>query len=176
MAIRTAIGASRWRVARQLLTESFLLAILGGALGLLFAIWGMNALLSAGPRGLLDLRSVSLDTHLLGFAAAATLLSTILFGFLPSYIAAHAPIAETLKDEARGASPGAGRRVLRNALVVGQMGLALVLLAGSGLLIRSFVRLVGVDPGFDSHNLLTFQVGLPRSKYPKDAQQAAFFQ
>jgi len=175
IAIRTAIGASRWRVARQLLTESLLLAIIGGLVGLLLAVWGTNALLAASPKGLLGLNSVSLDTRLLSFAAASTLLSSLLFGFLPSYVASHSPIAETLKDESRSSS-GSGRRgFTRHTLVVGQMGLALILLAGSGLLIRSFVRLAGVNPGFESRNLLTFQVALPRSKYAKDALQVAFF-
>ena len=175
IAIRTAIGASRWRVARQLLTESLLLAITGGVLGLLLAVWGTNALLAASPKGLLGLNSVSLDTRLLSFAVAATLLSSLLFGFLPSYVIAHSPIAETLKDETRGSSTGGHRGLMRHALVVGQMGLALVLLAGSGLLIRSFVRLAGVNPGFETRNLLTFQVSLPRSKYAKDPIQVVFF-
>ncbi|HWY67311.1 MAG TPA: ABC transporter permease [Terriglobales bacterium] len=174
IAIRTAIGASRWRVARQLLTESLLLAIIGGALGLLFAVWGTNALLAASPKGLLGLNSVSVDGKLLSFAAAATLLSSLLFGFLPSYVASHSPIAETLKEETRS-SASARRGVVRHALVVGQMGLALVLLAGSGLLIRSFIRLAGVNPGFESRNLLTFQVALPRTKYAKDELQVVFF-
>ena len=175
IAIRTAIGASRWRVARQLLTESLLLAVVGGALGLVLAIWGTNALLAASPKGLLGLTSVSIDMRLLSFAIAATLLSSLLFGFLPSYIAARSPIAETLKDETRGSSASGRRGFLRHALVIGQMGLALVLLAGSGLLIRSFIRLAGVNPGFETRNLLTFQVGLPRSKYAKDPAQVAFF-
>jgi putative ABC transport system permease protein len=176
MAIRTAIGASQWRIARQLLTESLLLALLGCALGVLLGLWGTNALLHASPKGLLDVRSVSLDRRLFSFAAGMVLLSTLLFGFLPSYIASHSFASAALKDEGRSASPGSRRRILRSTLVIAQMGLALVLLAGSGLLIRSFVRLIGVDPGFDPHNLLTFQVSLPTSKYAKDAPQMAFLQ
>jgi putative ABC transport system permease protein len=176
MAIRTAIGASQWRIARQLLTESLLLALLGSAVGLLLALWGTNALLHASPKSLLDVRSISVDQRLFGFAAGMALLSTLLFGFLPSYIASHSFASAALKDEGRSASPGSRRRLLRSTLVIAQMGLALVLLAGSGLLIRSFVRLIGVDPGFDPHNLLTFQVSLPTSKYPKDAPQMAFLQ
>jgi len=175
IAIRSAIGASRWRVARQLLTESLLLGAVGGILGLLLALWGTNALLAASPKGLLGLNSVSVDIRLLSFSAAATLLSSLLFGILPSYVASHSTIAETLKDETRSSPVGGRRGLLRHALVVGQMGLALVLLAGSGLLIRSFVRLAGVNPGFESRNLLTFQVTLPRSKYGKDELQVAFF-
>ena len=175
IAIRTAIGASRWRVARQLLTESLLLAIVGGALGLLLALWGTNVLLAASPKGLLGLSSVSVDLRLLSFAAAATMLSSLVFGFLPSYVASHSSLAEGLKDETRGSSLSGRRGFMRHALVVGQIGLALVLLAGSGLLIRSFVRLAGVNPGFDSRDLLTFQVSLPRRKYGKDALQVNFF-
>jgi putative ABC transport system permease protein len=176
MAIRTAIGAGRWRIARQLLTESLLLALLGSALGLLLAVWGTNALLHASPKGLLDLRTISLDGRLFTFAAGMALLSTLLFGFLPSYIASHSFASAALKDEGRSASPGSRRRILRSTLVIAQMGLALVLLAGSGLLIRSFIRLIGVDPGFDPHDLLTFQVSLPTKKYPKDPAQMAFLQ
>jgi len=175
IAIRTAIGASRWRVARQLLTESLLLAVVGGTLGVLLALWGTNALLAASPKGLLGLSSVSVDLRLLSFTAAATMLSSLVFGFLPSYVASHFTISEALKDETRSSSAGARRGLMRHALVVGQMGLALVLLAGSGLLIRSFVRLAGVNPGFDSDDLLTFQVSLPRRKYDKEALQVNFF-
>lgn len=175
MAIRTAIGASRWRIARQLLMESLLLALIGGGIGVVLAVWGTNALLAASPRNLLDLRFVSMDLHVLAFAVAATLLAGLLFGFLPSYISAHSRISETLKEGGRGSS--ANRRAFaRNAFVVAQLSLALVLLTGSGLLIRSFVRLIGVDPGFDTGHLLTFKIALPRSKYGTDQLRITFFQ
>jgi putative ABC transport system permease protein len=176
MAIRTAIGASRWRIARQLLMESLLLALIGGGLGVALAVWGTNALLAASPRNLLDMRSVSMDLPVLCFALAATLLAGLLFGFLPSYISAHSRISETLKKGGRGSSAANRRALARNAFVVAQLGLALVLLTGSGLLIRSFVRLTGVDPGFDTGHLLTFKVSLPRAKYGKDPLCLAFFQ
>src|SRR5229473_438418 len=174
MAIRTAIGASRWRIACQLLMESLLLALIGGGMGVALAFWGTNALLTASPKNLLDLRYVSMDFRVLTFAVAATLLAGLLFGFLPSYISSRSRISETLKEGGRGSS--ANRRALaRSAFVVAQLGLALVLLCGSGLLIRSFVRLIGVDPGFDTGHLLTFKVALPRSKYGTDQLCIAFF-
>lgn len=176
MAIRTAIGASRWRIARQLLMESLLLSVIGGGLGVALAVWGTNALLAASPRNLLDLNSVALNLRVLTFAIAATLLAGLLFGFLPSYLSAHSRISETLKQGGRGFSSTNRGAFARNSFVVVQLALALVLLTGSGLLIRSFVRLVGVDPGFDTSHLLTFKVALPRSKYGTDPLRLAFFQ
>jgi putative ABC transport system permease protein len=176
MAIRTAIGASRWRIARQLLMESLLLSLIGGSIGVALAVWGTNALLAASPRNLLDLAAISLDLRVLTFAVAATLLAGLLFGFLPSYISAHSRISETLKEGGRGSSSANRRAFTRNAFVVAQLGLALVLLTGSGLLIRSFIRLTGVAPGFDTGHLLTFKVSLPGAKYGPDPLCLAFFQ
>jgi putative ABC transport system permease protein len=176
IAVRTAIGASPWRIARQLLTESVILALIGGAIGVALAVWGANLLLAASPENLLDLRSVPIDWRVLAFAAGATLLAGLLFGVLPSYISAHSGIAETLKEGGRGSSSGKGQQIARGAFVVVQMCLALVLLAGSGLLIRSFIRLVGVDPGFDASHLLTFKVSLPTSKYGNDKAILTFFE
>jgi putative ABC transport system permease protein len=175
MAVRTAIGASPWRIARQLLTESVVLALIGGGIGVALAVWGANLLLAASPENLLDLRSIPIDWRVLAFAAGSTLLAGLLFGFLPSYISAHSAISETLKEGGRGSSAGKRQRIARSAFVVAQICLALVLLAGSGLLIRSFIRLVGVDPGFDSTHLLTFKVSLPSSKYGTDPALLAFF-
>ncbi len=176
IAVRTALGASPWRIARQLLTESVLLALIGGAIGMALAVWGTNLLLAASPENLLDLRSIPIDWRVLAFAGGATLLAGLLFGVLPSYISAHSGISETLKEGGRGSSAGKRRQIARGAFVVAQMCLALVLLAGSGLLIRSFVRLVGVDPGFDASHLLTFKVSLPSSKYGNDKAILTFFQ
>jgi putative ABC transport system permease protein len=175
MAIRTAIGASRWRIARQLLMESLLLAVIGGGIGVTLTVVGTNALLAASPRNLLDLSSISIDLRLLAFAAGATLLAGLLFGFLPSYVSAHSQISQTLREGGRGSSAGKRRGFARSAFVVTQLSLALVLLAGSGLLIRSFARLVGVHPGFDTSHLLTFKATLPRSKYSTDPLRMAFF-
>jgi putative ABC transport system permease protein len=134
MAIRTAIGASRWRIARQLLMESLLLALIGGGIGVTLTVVGTNALLAASPQNLLDLPSVSIDLRLLTFAAAATLLAGLLFGFLPSYVSAHSQISQTLREGGRGSSTGKRRRFARSAFVVAQLSLALVLLAGVHLL------------------------------------------
>src|SRR5580704_381620 len=176
IAVRTAIGASPWRIARQLLTESVFLALIGGAIGVALAVWGTNLLLAASPKNLLGVNSIPVDWRVLAFAAGVTLLAGLLFGFLPSYISSHSGISETLKEGGRGSSAGKQRSFARGAFVVAQMCLALVLLAGSGLLIRSFVRLVGVDPGFDASHLLTFKVSLPSSKYSSDPARLAFFQ
>jgi len=176
IAVRTAIGASPWRIARQLLTEGIVLALVGGGIGVALAVWGANLLLAASPKNLLGLSSIPIDWRVLAFAAAATLLAGLLFGFLPSYISAHSGISETLKEGGRGSSAGKQRSFARGAFVVAQMCLALVLLAASGLLIRSFVRLVGVDPGFDASHLLTFKVSIPSSKYGKDKAVLSFFQ
>jgi putative ABC transport system permease protein len=176
VAIRIALGAGRRRVARQLLTESVLLAVAGGILGAILALWGTNALLAASPKNLLDLRSVTVDPRLLAFAAALSILSGLLFGFLPSYFSANATVSETLKEGTRSATAGRHRRLVRSGFVVAQMALALVLLAGSALLFRSFIRLAGVAPGFDTNNLLTFTVALPASNYPKDPAVLSFYQ
>jgi len=175
MAMRTALGASRRRLARQLLTESMLLATLGGTLGTMLASWGTNALLVAGPKNLLGLSTVSIDWRVLGFAAAATFIAGLLFGFLPSYAAAHSVIAESLKQGTRAMTGGKRAAQTRGAFVVAQMALALVLLAGSGLLIRSFVTLARVNPGFDPNHVLTFKLALPSAKYSTDASRQTFF-
>jgi putative ABC transport system permease protein len=175
IAVRTAIGASPWRIARQLMTESVLLALIGGAIGMVLAVWGTNFLLAASPNNLLDLRSIPIDWRVMAFAAGSTMLAGLLFGVLPSFISSHSGVSETLKEGGRGSSAGRKRRFARSAFVVAQMCLALVLLAGAGLLIRSFVRLVGVDPGFDANHLLTFKVSLPSSKYGTDKALLTFF-
>ncbi|HTS13571.1 MAG TPA: ABC transporter permease [Candidatus Limnocylindrales bacterium] len=176
MAIRTAIGAGRWRIGRQLLTESGLLALVGGGIGIALAIVGTNILLAASPANLLNLKSIPIDWRVLAFALAVTVLSALLFGVLPSYISARGGIAETLKESGRGTSSGERRRTARSAFVVAQTALAVVLLVGSGLLIRSFVRLIDVDPGFRADHLLTFKVTLPNKKYSTDPARLAFFQ
>jgi len=175
LAVRTAIGASPWHIARQLLTESLLLALIGGTVGIVLAFWATNALLAASPANLLDLRSISIDWRVLGFALGATLVAGLLFGFLPSYIAAQSGTAETLKEAGRGGSAAWHRSYARSAFVVAQICFALVLLTGSGLLMRSFVRLAGVDPGFDANHLLIFKVSLPTGKYKDDPARLAFF-
>ena len=175
LAVRTALGASRWRIARQLLTESVLLSFAGGGMGILLALWGTNVLLQASPRNLLDLSSVSVDPRVLVFAAGVTVLAACLFGFLPSYITAHSQIASSLQESSRGASASRQSRAIRSVFVVGEIALALILLTGSGLLIQSFIRLIRVNPGFDAGHLLTFKLSLPTRQYKDDPARMAFF-
>jgi len=160
-AIRAALGAGRARVIRQLLTESVLLATAGGGLGLLLAWWGTRAGLAALPMAIPRSQEVGLDGRVLLFAAAISLLSGILFGLAPALRISRTGLDNVLKEGARGSS-GANHRV-HSILVVAEVALALVLLAGAGLMIRTLARLWRVDPGFDPHNVLAFNVGLPPS-------------
>ncbi|HXW89219.1 MAG TPA: ABC transporter permease [Terriglobales bacterium] len=176
MAVRAALGASRWRIARHLLAESVLLAFLGGVLGVFLAIWGTNLSLHSIPQKLLGLSSVPIDFCVLAFAAGATLLSGIVFGLLPSYTTAHSGFAASLQESSRSASLNRRNRAIHSALVVTEIALALVLLAGAGLLIESFSHLTHVNPGFNAGNLLTFRLSLPDKKYKTDASDIAFYQ
>jgi putative ABC transport system permease protein len=175
MAVRAALGAGRWRIVRQLLSESILLAFLGGVSGVLLAIWGANALLHSIPQELLSLSSAPVDFRVLAFAAGATLLSGILFGILPSYAAAHSEISASLQEGGRSSSLNRRNRAIHSALVVTEIALALVLLAGAGLLIESFSRLTHVNPGFNADRLLTFKLSLTDKKYKDDSADIAFY-
>ncbi|MGH9684607.1 MAG: ADOP family duplicated permease [Candidatus Acidiferrales bacterium] len=175
IAVRTAIGGSRWRIARQLLAESMVLAVIGGSLGIFAAVCGAHALLRTTPRGLLNVPDIPVDTRVLLFTAGITLLAAILFGFLPSYVSAHSEIAASLQDAGRTSSQSRRSRTAHKVFIVAEIALALVLLAGSGLLVQSFVRLVRVNPGFDARNLLTFKLDLPDTKYKDDETRIAFF-
>jgi putative ABC transport system permease protein len=174
MAIRAALGASRWRRGRQLLTESLLLAISGGAAGLLLARLGVRLLLAMAPDNLPRAYDIRLDTRVAGFTLLVSLLTGIVFGLLPALQAAKINLGVTLKEGGRDAA-GLLRRRLRGFLVVCEVALAFVLLIGAGLLIRSFARLTEVDPGFDPRSVLTMDLLLPFAKY-KDGRDIAFFQ
>ena len=176
MAIRTALGAGRGRIIGQLLTESLLLALAGGAVGLVLAKWGMDALLTLTPEDLPRMSNVSLDGRALAFTLTITLLTGVIFGLVPAWQASKPDLNETLKDAGRGSTEGGRRQLIRNTLVVVEVAAALVLLVGAGLLIKSFWQLQKVDPGFNPDHALTVSVALPRSKYPKEPQQVAFFQ
>jgi len=158
-AIRTALGARRGRLVRQLLTESLLLALAGGGLGLLVAFWGIRAALKVLPGALPRAEEVQLDAHVLLFTLAAAVLAAILSGLAPALKTSRADFQETLKEGGRGLS-GARHRA-QSVFVVVEMALALVLLAGAGLTIRSLAKLWRVDPGFDPHNVLTFYMSFP---------------
>jgi putative ABC transport system permease protein len=173
--IRTALGAGRGRIVRQLLTESLLLSLLGGAAGLLLAMWGMPLLLSLAPQNLLTVSDISLDGRVLIFTFVAALLTGVIFGLVPAIQASVANPNEILKDAGRGSTEGGQRQFVRSALVVFEIAMALVLLVGAGLLIKSFQRLQKVDPGFNPDNALSVQVSLPERKYPEGDQRSAFY-
>ena len=174
IAIRTALGASRWRVVRQLLTESVLMSLLGGALGLLLAMWGVDLLVSMSPENLPRVKEVTTDFSVLGFTLLVSIITGILFGLFPALSSSKTNLTETLKEGGRGTS-GTSRQRLRSLLVVSEVALSLILLVGAGLLIKSFLRLSKVDIGFKPSNLLTMQISLTRVKYPEAGQRALFF-
>jgi putative ABC transport system permease protein len=173
IAIRTALGASRSRVVRQLLTESVLLAVVGGGAGLLLAAWGTRSLLALAPEDLPRVKDVALDGRVLGFTLLVTLITGIVFGLVPALQASRPNLNETLKEGGRGTTGGHHR--VRSSLVITEVALALVLLVGAGLLIRSFIRLQQVNPGFNTKNAMSANVALPGRKYPNSDQYLSFF-
>jgi putative ABC transport system permease protein len=172
MAIRSAMGAGRWRIVRQLLTESVLLALVGGSLGLLVARWGIHFILYISPNAIPRAREIALDWRVLTFTLGVALITGILFGLIPALQAGAVDVHETLKETGRGVT---GRHWLRSSLVVVEVATTLVLLIGAGLMIRSFYRLQKVDPGFSYEHLTSFSVTLPQKKYPTVEQRDAFF-
>ena len=172
-AVRVALGASPSRLARQLLTESVLLSVGGGVLGLLLALWGVPALLALSPRNLPAAGAVRPDVAVLGFTLAVSVAAGLVFGLMPALQLNRGDVHEALKEGGRGAVGDRGTLRLRRGLVVTTVALALTLLAGAGLLVRSFSRLVGVDPGFQPDHLLTFNVALPAARYSNDTLRAA---
>jgi predicted permease len=176
IAIRSVLGAAGLRIIRQLLTESLLLAFLGCAFGLLFAELGLRGLVALSPENLPRLQLVHIDTPVLLFAAFLTLLTALLFGLAPALAVAKTNANESLKDGDRGATSGGTRGRLRNILVTAEISLALVLLTGAGLLLRTFVNLQHLDPGFNPDHALTFHIQLPNKRYPEPASQIHFYQ
>jgi predicted permease len=176
IALRTALGARRSRVIRQLLTESLLLSLLGSALGLLVAWWGIGALVAISPRDLVSLQNVGINLTVLGWTLGVTLLTSILFGIAPALEATRLNLNDALKEGGKGAdAQGSRSRRLRSVLVVVEVAFALMLLAGSGLLVKSFVQMRRIDTGFETDNVLTMVVRLPPSKYKEDPEYVAFF-
>jgi predicted permease len=174
IAIRVAIGAGRARIVLQLLAESLLLSIAGGALGVLLARACINVLIRMAPGDLPHVSTVRLDLRVLGFAFAVTLLAGILFGLIPAVQSARVNLTETLKEGGGGSGVGRGKQRLRRTLVVFEIAIALVLLACSGLLLRSFTKLLDVRTGFDPSNLLTMNVSLSPTKYRDSGHTKAF--
>jgi putative ABC transport system permease protein len=172
-ALRSALGAARWRLARQLLTEATLLALLGGGVGLLLARWGTDLLLAVNP-GVLPRGEVRLDAPVLLFTLGASVLTGFLFGLAPAWQMSRIDLHTALKEGGRAVGDGAGALRARSVFVVVQTALALVLLVGGALFIKSFYRLLQVNPGFKTENLLTLEYRLPRNKYVEPAAQWEF--
>ncbi len=174
MAIRSALGASRLRVVRQLLTESMLLSLAGGALGLLLAVWWSDLLVSLGKDDIPRAMQVGLDWRVVAFTFVVSLLTGAIFGLVPALHSSNTQLTETLKEGGRGSVEGARRNRARGVLVVAELAIAVVLLVGSGLLIQSLWRLRQVSPGFTPQNVLTFSVALPEVRYPTEKQSQFF--
>jgi putative ABC transport system permease protein len=162
IAIRSALGAGRWRVARQLLTESTLLATIGGALGVLIAVWGIDALIALSPGDVPRLSAVSINLPVLLFTLGMALLTGLIFGVVPALQATRFNLSDALKEGGRALGGSAWGTRMRNSLVVAEIALSLIVLIGAGLLIRSFNRLLSANPGFVAENLLTFNLELFR--------------
>jgi len=175
MAIRAALGAGRMRVMRQLLTESVILGVLGGAAGLLMAEWGLAALIAISPIDLTSLGHVKLSYPVLAFTAAVSMITAIVCGFAPAFESARVDLQEAIKDGARQIGAGLRQRRVRQSFVIAEIALAVVLLVGAGLLLRSFNAVSNVDPGFRASNVLTMRLQVPLDKYPKDSDRIRFF-
>jgi len=174
MAVRRALGAGRGRLVRQLLTESTLLALAAGVVGVVLSIWGLDALLAVWPHALPRATEIGLDGRVLGFSLGLAVLTGVAFGILPAWRASAPGIEQSLREDAPGAT--GGRRRLQSTLVVSEVTLALVLLVGAGLLVRSFIRLSSVNPGFDTRDVLAARIRLTPARYPAGAQQTLFFE
>ena len=175
IALRAALGASRARIIRQLLTESILLAAIGGGLGLLIAQWGTEALVVAVPQNIPRISAIQLDSAVLVFTLLVSLGTGIVFGLVPAWQASHVDLNSALKTGARTGTGGEHKHRLRNALVMAEVALALILLVCAGLLIQSFARLGQVQTGLRTENLFTARVNLPDAAYPRPTNLNAFF-
>src|SRR2546423_211991 len=175
IAIRTAMGATRGRVMRQLLTESLLLSLMGGALGLLLAMWSVDLLVKLSPANVPLLSETSLDARVLLFTLIVSTVTGIIFGLAPALQTSKLDLAESLKEGGRSGSEGARRNRIRSFLVVSEIALSLVLLIGAGLLMKSFYRLLKTDPGYSPERVLALTIALNQKKFTAAASRAAFF-
>jgi putative ABC transport system permease protein len=175
IAVRVALGARRLRLIRQFLTESVLLATIGGVVGLAIAYGGLFLLRSFIPENIAQAREISIDLKVLGFTFLVALITGVIFGLAPALQAARFNQTETLKEGGRDSATGSGGKRIRSLLVMTEVAVSLVLLIGAGLLINSFLRLRNVDPGFRSDNLLTMKFDLPQPKYEEFERRAAFY-
>jgi putative ABC transport system permease protein len=175
IAVRAGLGASRRRIARQLLTESVMLSVIGGTLGVLVAWWGTKALVALSPPALIDLKRVSVNLPVLGFTLGLAVLTGLIFGLAPAWEATRFDLHGSLKEGGKNVGGGAGGHRVRSLFVITQVALALVLLVGAGLLVKSLNRLQAVDPGFNPKRLLTVRVGLPVARYQEEPKRIEFF-
>jgi putative ABC transport system permease protein len=176
IAIRVALGAGRGRLIRQLLTESVMLSLVGGAFGAVLAWLGLRLLVRINPANVPRLESIQIDGRVLAFTLVVSVLTGLVFGLVPALQASRPDLNEALKEGSRGSTGGIGRKRFRNILVVTEVALTQMLLIAAGLVIKSFYTLQHVNPGFSADNLLTMQVTLPPSKYSEDHQTLAFFE
>ena len=175
LAVRAALGAGRWRLIRQLLSESLLLGVAGAATGVALSLLLIRLIRLFGPKGIPRLQTIGIDPTVLFFTLGVTVASVLLFALAPALNVSRESESEALKDGGRSQSAGARSRRFRNVLVVAEIALSLVLVVGAGLLIRTYERLTRVDPGFQTNNVLTFSVSLPNSAYPGPAKVAHFY-
>jgi putative ABC transport system permease protein len=174
IAVRTALGAGRGRIIRQLVTESVLLSVAGATIGGALAAWIVDAIVSFGPQGLPRLDNIAIDGRVLAFSVTTAIVTGLLFGLVPAFHAARAEIGQMLKESVRGSSGRRGAQRTRSALVMTEMALAVVLLVGAGLLIRSFATLLKIDPGFRTEQIVSFDVSAPSLTYPNDRDLRRF--
>ena len=174
VALRAALGAGRWRIVRQLLTENMLVAVLGGTLGVLLAWWGLRLLLGLSPANIPRLENIRLDGRVLSFTFALSLLTGLIVGLVPALQTTRLELSQTLKEGGSAGGGGGRAQRIRGVFIVAEVALTLALLIGAGLLVRSFWRLQQVDPGFKTDHLLTLRLTLLRSKYP-ERQVGLFF-
>jgi putative ABC transport system permease protein len=175
ISIRAALGAGRWRIIRQLLTESLLLAVVGGLLGAMLASWGVELLLKLAPQSVPRLNQIGIDGRALGWTALVSLLTGVLFGLAPALQSSRLSLNETLKEDGRGATESPDKRRWRDLLVISELALAVMLLIGAGLLVKSFWRLQRVDSGVDTDRVLTMQLALRGQRYADPRQVDAFY-
>ena len=175
LAIRSALGAARGRLIRQLLTESLLLGFIGGLGGVILGAWGLKFLLRVQPGNLPRLQDIHLDVRVLGFALLVSLVTGFIFGLVPAWQATRMDLNESLKEEGRGMTAGQRRHRLRSGLVIAEIALSLILFVDASLMIRSFIRVNSEPPGYETSHLLAVDIGLPGTKYRNVQEQAAFF-
>jgi len=175
VALRSALGASRWGLVRLLLVESALLAAVGGALGLLLASYGVDALVAINPAAIPASKKIAIDGSVIAFTFLISLLAVALFGLAPAWQATKTDLSRALRENSRSATGARRLKLMRGAMVVAEISLSLVLLVSAGLLLESLWKLLNVNPGFRAENVVTCRIDLPRAKYPEERRQAEFY-